>query len=67
MDYLNKNDVGTMIHYPIAPNKQRALPEYSELNFPVAEKIHSEVVSIPMNPVMTKEEVDKVIFALNSY
>jgi len=67
MDYLNKNGVGTMIHYPIAPHKQKALTEYSELNFPVADNIHREVVSIPMNPVMTKEEVDKVIFALKSY
>jgi len=67
MDHLEKNEVGIMIHYPIAPHKQKALTEYSKLNFPVADNIHREVVSIPMNPVMTKEEVDKVIFALNSY
>ena len=67
MDYLNKNGVGTMIHYPIAPHKQKALTEYSELDFPVAEEIHSQVVSIPMNPLMTAEEVEKVIFVLNSY
>jgi dTDP-4-amino-4,6-dideoxygalactose transaminase len=67
IDHLEKNQVGTMIHYPIAPHKQKALSEYSELNFPVAEKIHREVVSIPLNPVMTKEEVDKVIAVLNGY
>ncbi len=67
MDHLSKNEVGAMIHYPVAPHRQKALTEYSDLNFPVAEKIHREVVSIPLNPVMTKEEVDKVIFALNSY
>jgi len=67
MDHLEKNEVGTMIHYPIAPHKQKALTEYSELNFPVADNIHREVVSIPMNPLMTEEEVAKVIFVLNSY
>jgi dTDP-4-amino-4,6-dideoxygalactose transaminase len=67
MDHLSKNEVGAMIHYPVAPHRQKALTEYSELDFPVADKIHREVVSIPLNPVMTKEEVDKVIFALNSY
>lgn len=67
MDHLEKNEVGTMIHYPIAPHKQKALTEYSELNFPVAEEIHSQVVSLPMNPLMTEDEVEKVIFVLNSY
>ncbi len=67
MDHLEKNEVGAMIHYPVPPHKQKALNEYSELDFPVADKIHKEVVSIPLNPVMTTEEVDKVIFVLNSY
>ena len=66
-DFLESNQIGTLIHYPIAPHKQKALKEYSELSFPITEKIHREVVSIPMSPVMTDEEVDKVILVLNSY
>lgn len=67
MDYLKKNKVGILIHYPIAPHRQKALTEYSNLVFPIAEKIHREVVSIPINPVMTDEEVDKIILVLNRY
>ena len=43
MDHLEKNEVGTMIHYPVAPHKQKALNEYSELDFQVADKIFSKL------------------------
>ncbi|MCB0464737.1 MAG: DegT/DnrJ/EryC1/StrS family aminotransferase, partial [Aequorivita sp.] len=66
-DYLDRNGVGHLIHYPIPPHKQKALSEFSHLSFPNAEKIHNEVISIPMSPVMTEEEVSEVISILNSY
>jgi dTDP-4-amino-4,6-dideoxygalactose transaminase len=65
--FLAKHDIGTLVHYPIAPHQQKALGEFSELQFPVTEKIHREVVSIPISPVMTDAEVDRVISVLNSY
>ncbi len=67
MDYLKTKGIGSLIHYPIAPHKQEALPDYKDLNFPVAEKIHREVVSIPMSPVLNSEEVSTIISVLNSY
>ena len=67
MDYLNKNEVGHLIHYPIAPHQQEALKELNHLSFPMAEAIHDRVLSIPMSPVMTKQQVDKVIAVLNNY
>lgn len=67
MEYLKINEVGSLIHYPISPHKQNALLEYSSLNFSVAEKIHNEVVSIPMNPILSNEEVETIITILNSY
>ncbi len=65
--HLTENKVGHLIHYPIAPHQQKALPELNDLSFPVAEAIHNRVVSIPMSPVMTDDQVDKVIAVLNSY
>lgn len=65
--YLTKNGIGHLIHYPIAPHRQKALKEFSHLNFPIAEKIHAEVVSLPMSPVMSNDEVDRVISILNNY
>ncbi len=67
MNYMDQNGVGTLIHYPIAPHKQKALSELNHLSFPVTEMIHETVVSIPISPVMTDEEVSRVVEAVNSY
>jgi dTDP-4-amino-4,6-dideoxygalactose transaminase len=67
IDYLDRNGIGHLIHYPIPPHKQQALSEFSHLSFPKAEKIHNEVISIPMSPVMIEEEVNQVISVLNLY
>lgn len=42
--------VQTLIHYPIPPHKQLAYKEMNQLSFPISEKIHSEVLSLPMGP-----------------
>lgn len=67
IDYLDRNGVGHLIHYPIPPHKQQALSEYSHLHFPNTERIHREVLSIPMSPIMTDEDVEKVVSVLNKY
>ena len=67
IDYLNSNGVETLIHYPIAPHKQEALKPYNHFNFPITEKIHDQVVSIPLNPVLTSVEVNTIIELLNTY
>lgn len=67
MNFMNENGVGTLIHYPIAPHKQKALSELNHLSFSVTEMIHNTVVSIPISPVMTDEEVRQVVKVVNSY
>lgn len=65
--YLNEHSIGYLIHYPIPPHQQKALKNFNELQFPVAEYIHQTVVSLPMSPVMTDSEADQVIEVLNQY
>ncbi|MFZ4679701.1 MAG: DegT/DnrJ/EryC1/StrS family aminotransferase, partial [Flavobacterium sp.] len=69
--YLKQNNIETLIHYPIAPHKQKAFINetsgWSSLSYPITEKIHQEVVSLPISPVMTNEEVDNIINILNQY
>lgn len=67
ISYLEQKQIGYLIHYPIPPHKQKALSAYKTLSLPVTESIHETVVSIPISPVMTKEEVQTVINALNHY
>ena len=65
--YLLDNGIETMIHYPIPPHSQKAFSAWNNLSFPITEKIHNEVLSLPISPVLTKEEVDFVVSILNQY
>jgi dTDP-4-amino-4,6-dideoxygalactose transaminase len=65
--YLLNNGIQTMIHYPIPPHKQKAFSTWNHLPFPITEKIHNEVLSLPISPVMTMDEIDFVISILNQY
>ena len=65
--YLENNGVQALIHYPIPPHKQNAYKEWNQKSFPVTEKIHKEVLSLPISPVMEKNEIEKVIELLNSF
>lgn len=67
MNYLKDNAIETLIHYPIPPHQQEALKLYRDLIFPVTEKIHQQLVSIPMSPVLDKEDVSKIITTINAY
>lgn len=66
-EFLLANNIQNLIHYPIPPHKQKALSFLENLSFPITEKIHNEVLSLPISPVMTKDEVDFVIAILNKY
>lgn len=67
VEHLDKLGVQTLIHYPVPPHQQPAYKEYSNLSLPVTEAIHREVLSLPMSPVMTDQEVQQVIEAVNSF
>lgn len=66
-EYLSKKGIHTLIHYPIPPHKQKAYKEWNEDSYPISEKIHKEVLSLPISPVMTHEEVNAVIETINSF
>jgi dTDP-4-amino-4,6-dideoxygalactose transaminase len=65
--YLLSKEIESVIHYPIAPHKQEALSMFSSLSLPITEKIHNEVISLPISPVLTADEVEQVIFHINNY
>ncbi|MFD2552450.1 DegT/DnrJ/EryC1/StrS family aminotransferase [Bizionia sediminis] len=67
INYLQENGVETGIHYPIAPHKQDALKSYAHVHLPITEMLHTQVVSLPISPVLTQAEVTKVISLVNNY
>ncbi|WP_299364554.1 DegT/DnrJ/EryC1/StrS aminotransferase family protein [Winogradskyella sp.] len=67
IDFLDQNNIGWLIHYPVPPHKQNALCRFSDLKLPLTEQIHKRVISLPISPVMTDDEVQEVIEVLNKY
>ena len=65
--YLTENGVQTLIHYPTPPHKQKAYKYFNNLSFPITEKIHEEVLSLPISPVMEDDEVTKIINCINLF
>ena len=65
--YLKDNGIETIIHYPIPPHKQEAYKEYNLLSLPITEKIHREVLSLPISPVMSKEQAEEVVRVVNNF
>ena len=59
--YLADNGVQTLIHYPVPPHQQPAYKEWNEMNYPISEGFHAEVLSLPIGPTMTMEDVNIVI------
>jgi dTDP-4-amino-4,6-dideoxygalactose transaminase len=65
--HLSDRGVQTLIHYPIPPHKQEAYCLWADLEYPVSELIHDQVISLPVSPIMTAKEVQGVIEAVNEY
>ena len=66
-NYLNSNGIQTNIHYPTPPHKQGAYSEWNNQKFPISEEIHRTIMSLPISPVMTDEEVKKVVEVVNDW
>lgn len=70
-DRLNKwladHGVQTNIHYPIPPHRQEAYVELSYLDLPETERLHREILSLPISPVLTDGEVADVIRLVNQF
>ncbi len=66
-NFLKDNGVQTLIHYPIPPHKQQAYQAWNDLSFPITERIHAQVLSLPMGPTQTEEETLKVIELCNAF
>lgn len=65
--YLTENGIQTLIHYPIPPHKQMAYKEMNHENHPITEKIHDEVLSLPIGTVLCKEDVVKIVEIINKF
>lgn len=65
--FLSEKGIGSDIHYPIAPHKQLAYKNWQNLSLPITEKIHQQVVSLPLNVALTEIEISYIIENVNQF
>ena len=65
--YLTKNGVQTLIHYPIPPHQQTCYNIFKDLFFPITEKIHVQELSLPIGPVMHEADLKKITELINNW
>jgi dTDP-4-amino-4,6-dideoxygalactose transaminase len=65
--HLAARNIQTLIHYPIPPHRQKAYAAWNALSLPVTERIHEEVLSLPLWPGMAEDAQAKVVEAVNDF
>jgi len=66
--HLLKHQVGTEIHYPLAPHKQLAMRGILDSGrFPISEEIHATTLSLPISFFHTEDDILKVIEIMNKF
>jgi len=66
--YLLDCGVKTEIHYPVSPNKQKAMQEiFTNESYPISEKIHATTLSLPLSYFHSKDDILKVSEILNKF
>ena len=65
--YLLDNHIQTEIHYPVSPNRQKALAGYFQNDFPVSELIHATTLSLPISFSTTEDEVIHICEVMNAF
>lgn len=66
-EHLARHGVQTLVHYPVPPHRQPAYASLRDLRLPVTDRIHAEVLSLPVAAVLRGEQVERVIEACMSY
>ena len=67
-EYLLKNNIHTEIHYPIAPNKQKAMIGILDNQpSPIAEEIHQTTLSLPVSFFHTEADLMQVTDVMNKF
>lgn len=65
--YLLKRGIETQIHYPTPPHKQLAYKEWNNLSYPITEKIHNQILSIPNRINLSLQELEYIAKTLSNW
>lgn len=63
--HLRKHGIQTLIHYPVAPHRQKAYSKLFKQKLSITEKLQQEVLSLPISPTQSDEETEQIIYTIN--
>lgn len=66
-NYLQKNGVGSLVHYPTPPHKQDCYKGMSDYELPVSEKLSKQILSLPISPILLIEEQEYVVRKIKEF
>ena len=66
-EHLEQQGVSTAIHYPIPSHRQACYQDFRGYNLPIAELLADEVLSLPMSPLLSSDDVNWVVQAIKEY
>ncbi len=67
LTYLRSKGIDTQIHYPIPPHRQEAYSEFAELRLPVTDRIHKQILSLPISPMMSESQIMRITELVNNF
>ncbi len=67
--YLKSKNIPTVVHYPIPLHLQEAFSylKYQKGDLPLAEKIASEIISLPLHPFLSKTQIKYIVWAISRF
>jgi dTDP-4-amino-4,6-dideoxygalactose transaminase len=67
IEYLNDNDIQSGIHYPIIISEMEMYSDLDDKSDPRAHSYSKRMVSLPIHPFMSDEEIDYLCEVINNY
>lgn len=65
--HLQDRGISTDVHYPIPPHQQLCYKQWASLSLPITERIHKNILSLPINQTLSQEDLTYVAEALNEF
>ncbi len=65
--HLSAHGIQSQVHYPIPPHRQPAYTTLRDAHLPLTERLHNEVLSLPMGPTLCADAVDRVVEACQTF
>ena len=65
--HLHAHGIQSQVHYPVPPHRQPAYIALRSAHLPLTERLHNEVLSLPMGPTLCADDIDRVIEACQTF